>query len=77
VRRRGDPGPFVAGRIGPRSVTIAGLALVGLACGGFALAHGAAALDLARVVQGVGAAALSAGALTWLLANGGDTNPGG
>lgn len=70
------PVTVVAGRIGARMVTIAGLALVGLACGGFALAHSAAALDLARVAQGVGAAALWAGAFTWLLAIGGDTNRG-
>src|SRR5579862_16225 len=61
------PAGLVATAIGPRKVTIAGLVLVGTACGGFAVGHSALALDAARVVQGVGGAALWAGGFAWLL----------
>lgn len=70
------PAGLLAGRIGARPVTIAGLLLVGGACGAFALAHAALALDAARVIQGVGAAALWAGAIAWLMAIGSDADRG-
>lgn len=60
------PAGLIVGRLGPRPVTIAGVATVGAACCGFALAHQIALLDAARVLQGVGCAALWAGALAWL-----------
>jgi len=70
------PAGLVAGRLGARPVTIAGLAIVGGACGAFALARSAVALDLARVIQGVGAAALWGGAIAWLMAIGSDSDRG-
>jgi DHA1 family multidrug resistance protein-like MFS transporter len=60
------PAGLLVGRIGARPVTIAGVVTVGAACGCFALAHRIALLDLARVMQGVGCAALWAGAIAWL-----------
>jgi MFS family permease len=61
------PAGLLAARFGARPVTVAGLTLVGSACAGFALAGGVVWLDLARTIQGVGAAALWAGSIGWLL----------
>lgn len=70
------PCGVLVGRLGARSITLAGLALVGAACTGFALGRTAAELDAARIVQGVGAAALWAGAVAWLVALGGERRRG-
>lgn len=70
------PAGLLARRIGVAPVTIAGLVLVGGACGAFAIVSGAAALDAARVVQGVGGAAVWAGSIAWLMAIGGDAERG-
>jgi MFS family permease len=61
------PAGLLVARIGARTVTVGGLALIGVACAGFALATSIVALDVARIVQGIGAAALWSGAVTWLL----------
>jgi predicted MFS family arabinose efflux permease len=70
------PAGLVTGALGARGVTIGGLLLVGVACGGFALADSAATLDAARIVQGVGAAAVWSGAIAWLMAIGGEGDRG-
>jgi predicted MFS family arabinose efflux permease len=61
------PAGLLVARLGARPVAVGGLALIGLACAGFALAESIVALDAARIVQGVGAAALWSGAVSWLL----------
>jgi MFS transporter, DHA1 family, multidrug resistance protein len=61
------PAGLLVARIGARPVAVGGLALIGAACAGFALADAIVALDVARIVQGIGAAGLWAGAVTWLL----------
>jgi MFS family permease len=70
------PAGMLAGAVGARATVIGGLFLVGLACAGFALGTSAVALDAARTVQGVGAAALWAGAIGWLIELGGGSNRG-
>jgi MFS family permease len=70
------PAGAIVARVGPRSVTIAGLAVVGLACAGFAVGNGVVMLDAARIVQGVGAAAVWAGAIGWLMTLGDEADRG-
>jgi len=70
------PFGILVGRLGARSITLAGLTLVGAACTGFALGRTAAELDAARIVQGMGAAALWAGGVAWLVALGGEQRRG-
>ncbi len=64
----GLPGGFAAVRIGPRRAVLVGLALMGVASIGFALANGFSTLLAARVLQGCGSAFTWAGAFSWLLA---------
>jgi len=54
-------------RFGPRRAVLCGLALMGTASLGFALAHGFPALLGARVLQGAGSAFTWAGSFAWLL----------
>ncbi len=70
------PAGALVARTGPRGVAIGGLFIIGVACAGFALANDAALLDAARIVQGVGAAALWAGAIAWLMALGEESERG-
>jgi MFS family permease len=63
----GLPGGRVAARLGPRRAVLVGLALMGLASVGFALAGSFDALLAARAVQGVGSAFTWAGAFSWLM----------
>jgi MFS family permease len=70
------PAGAIVARVGPRSVTIGGLVIVGLACAGFAVGNSAVVLDGARIVQGVGAAAVWAGAIAWLMALGDGSDRG-
>ncbi len=64
----GLPGGFAAVRIGPRRAVLIGLALMGVASIGFALANSFSTLLAARVLQGCGSAFTWAGAFSWLLA---------
>jgi MFS family permease len=70
------PAGLLVARRGPHHVTIAGLVLVGAACVAFALGTDVYALDAARLAQGVGGAAVWAGAVSWLLALGDGTGRG-
>src|SRR5437868_8798836 len=62
------PGGMAAVRVGPRRAVLGGLALVGLASVGFALADDFWSLSAARLAQGAGSAFTWAGAFAWLLA---------
>jgi MFS family permease len=62
------PAAWLASRIGPKRTVIGALALLALASVGFGLADTPATLIAARFVQGVGAAAIWAGALAWVVA---------
>jgi MFS family permease len=70
------PAGLLVARAGAHRVTIAGLVLVGAACLAFALGSDVYALDAARLAQGVGGAAVWAGAISWLLALGEGTGRG-
>ncbi len=62
------PGGALAVRRGPRFTLISGLLLVVGSTVAFALLHSAAALDLARFVEGIGGALAWAGGLAWVVA---------
>ena len=62
------PGGMAAVRFGPRRAVLGGLALMGLASVGFALADDFWSLSGARLLQGGGSAFTWAGAFAWLLA---------
>ena len=64
----GLPGGAAAARLGPRRAVLVGLAGMGLASLGFALANSFWSLFAARLVQGVGSAFTWAGAFAWLIA---------
>jgi MFS family permease len=62
------PGGIAATRVGPRRAVLTGLACVGAASVGFALAGDFWSLFAARLAQGAGSAFTWAGAFAWLLA---------
>jgi MFS family permease len=62
------PGGVLAARLGPKPTVAAGLALLAGSTIAFALLHDAAALDCARLVEGVGGAFSWAGGLAWIVA---------
>jgi predicted MFS family arabinose efflux permease len=62
------PGGVLAVRAGPRFTVCAGLALLACSTIAFGLLRDAAALDLARFVEGVGGACSWAGGLAWIVA---------
>ncbi|HEV7586328.1 MAG TPA: MFS transporter [Solirubrobacteraceae bacterium] len=64
----GLPGGVAAVRIGPRRAVLVGLALMGSASVGFAVAGSYPVLLAARLFQGMGSAFTWAGAFSWLLA---------
>jgi MFS family permease len=64
----GLPGGWAAARLGPRRAVLVGLAGMGLASIGFALADSFSTLFVARFVQGLGSAFTWAGSFSWLLA---------
>ncbi|MGH2850928.1 MAG: MFS transporter, partial [Solirubrobacteraceae bacterium] len=70
------PAGLLVARRGAQRVTIAGLVLVGAACLAFALGSDVYALDAARLAQGVGGAAVWAGAISWLFGLGDATGRG-
>lgn len=62
------PGGVLAVRAGPRFTVCIGLALLGCSTIAFGVLHDAAALDLARFVEGAGGACSWAGGLAWIVA---------
>jgi MFS family permease len=62
------PGGLLSVRAGPRFAVCAGLALLGCSTIAFGLLHNAAALDVARFVEGAGGACSWAGGLAWIVA---------
>jgi predicted MFS family arabinose efflux permease len=70
------PAGALVGLVGQRRVSIGGLALVGLSCAAFGLAHNVLALDAARAVTGAGGAAVWAGSIPWLMSLGGEGERG-
>jgi MFS family permease len=62
------PAAWLASRIGPKRTVLGALALLALASVAFGLAATPGALVAARLLQGVGAAAIWAGALAWVVA---------
>jgi MFS family permease len=61
------PGGILAVRAGPKRTVYAGLGLLSGSTLVFGLVHNAAALDLARFVEGVGGACSWAGGLAWIV----------
>jgi MFS family permease len=62
------PGGVLAVRAGPRFAVCTGLALLACSTIAFGILHDAAALDVARFVEGVGGACSWAGGLAWIVA---------
>ena len=62
------PAAWLASRIGPKRTVLGALALLALASVAFGLASTPGTLIAARFAQGVGAAAIWAGALAWVVA---------
>jgi MFS family permease len=62
------PGGLLAVRAGPRFTVCTGLALLASSTIAFGLLHNAAALDVARFVEGAGGACSWAGGLAWIVA---------
>jgi MFS family permease len=62
------PGGVLATRVGPKPTVAAGLALLAGSTIAFALLHDAAALDCARLAEGVGGAFSWAGGYAWVIA---------
>ncbi len=62
------PAAWLASRIGPKRTVLGALALLAVASVAFGLASSPAALIAARLLQGIGAAAIWAGALAWVVA---------
>ena len=62
------PAAWLASRIGPKRTVLSALALLAVASVAFGLAGTTATLIAARLLQGVGAAAIWAGALAWVVA---------
>jgi predicted MFS family arabinose efflux permease len=62
------PAAWLASRIGPKRTVLGALALLAVASVAFGLAGTTGTLIAARLLQGVGAAAIWAGALAWVVA---------
>ncbi|HXG75129.1 MAG TPA: MFS transporter [Gaiellaceae bacterium] len=62
----GIPGGLAAARFGPKRAVVGGLLLLGAASFAFAWADSAAALGVARFVQGLSSTTTWAGALAWV-----------
>jgi predicted MFS family arabinose efflux permease len=62
------PGGLLAARAGPRPTVMAGLALLASSTIAFAFLRSAPALDVARLVEGVGGACSWAGGIAWIAA---------
>ncbi len=70
------PGGMLTVRIGPKRTVYAGLGLLALSTLAFGWLHNAPALDLARLVEGIGGACSWAGALAWVVAESPPTGRG-
>lgn len=70
------PGGLLVLRAGPRFTVLSGLALLLCSTVAFAVLQGAAALDIARFVEGVGGAFSWAGGLAWIVVEGPDSQRG-
>lgn len=62
------PGGILAARVGPRLTLILGLLLLACSTVAFGLVRSASALDLARVIEGIGGACSWAGGIAWIVA---------
>jgi MFS family permease len=62
----GIPGGIAAARFGPKTAVVGGLVVLGIASFAFAMADSAAALGVARFVQGFSSTTTWAGALAWV-----------
>ena len=62
------PGGLLTVRIGPKRTVYLGLALLAVSTLAFGWLHNAPALDIARMIEGLGGACSWAGALAWLVA---------
>jgi MFS family permease len=62
------PAAWLASRIGPKRTVLGALALLAVASVAFGFAASPGALVAARLLQGIGAAAIWAGALAWVVA---------
>jgi predicted MFS family arabinose efflux permease len=62
------PGGLLAARAGPRVTVCTGLALLACSTLAFAFLHDAAALDVARFIEGFGGACSWSGGLAWIVA---------
>ena len=69
------PGGILAARVGPRLTVMLGLLLLACSTVAFGLVQSAAALDLARVVEGVGGACSWAGGIAWIVAEDAGRSP--
>jgi MFS family permease len=63
------PGGLLVIRIGSRATVLAGLALLALSSVAFGWLHPLVALDIARLVEGVGGACSWAGGLAWIVSS--------
>lgn len=61
------PGGLLVMRIGPRATVLAGLTLLALSSVAFGWLHALVALDVARLIEGVGGACSWAGGLAWIV----------
>ncbi|HET9721195.1 MAG TPA: MFS transporter, partial [Solirubrobacteraceae bacterium] len=63
------PGGLLVVRIGSRATVLAGLALLALSSVAFGWLHPLVALDVARLIEGVGGACSWAGGLAWIVSS--------
>lgn len=61
------PGGILAARVGPKLTVVLGLALLAVSTVAFGFVNSAAALDLARVLEGIGGACSWAGGIAWIV----------
>lgn len=70
------PGGILAARVGPKLTVVLGQLLLAVSTVAFGLVHSAAALDLARILEGIGGACSWAGGLAWIVAETPDSRRG-
>ena len=62
------PGGLLTARAGPKPTVAAGLSLLAVSTVAFAFLHSVAALDVARLIEGIGGACSWAGGIAWIVA---------